>query len=142
MICAYPKGTYIGVEPNKETYKGLLKLKDELIIKFPSCTIQIFNCKIEDLNTDDLKYDLAFTSIPYYTLEDYKNDFNYNSFEDWSNTFVKKISSLKNTVINLPLDIQSKLNLPFDSKLSLINNTSHYNLKDKIKEELILIRNN
>ena len=80
---AYPNGTYIGCQPNIQTYKQLLKLKQQFQ-KLDSTyinTIFLYNCKFQQFSIN--KYDLAFTSIPYYDLEQYNSQqFQYTSFQN------------------------------------------------------------
>jgi hypothetical protein len=115
----YPDGTYIGCEPNTETYAELLELSKNFTNVF------IYNCKFEDFTTPD-EYDLVFTSIPYYDLEIYSEHQTYKSFDDWHNVFIKKILSLKNVVLNMDMSTCNRLGLAEHTKYHLINNKTHF----------------
>jgi len=69
----YPNGTYIGLEPNKKRFDEL----EVLASNFNN--VKIYNIKAEDFKICN-NYNLVFTSIPYYDLENYELE--YNSFED------------------------------------------------------------
>lgn len=99
----YPTGTYIGCEPNIETYNELLNL----IFLFKWENVIIHNCKIEEFS-DNIVPDLIFTSIPYYDLETYSCPTIYPSFNQWKESFIFKIMSLSKlgpTYINLSNDL-------------------------------------
>ena len=130
----YPNGTYIGCEPNIETYTEL-----QCLIKHAGWNdVEIHNCKFEDFVDTRLNYDLIFTSIPYYDLEVYSNNTAYKSFEDWKSTFIKSIESYggKNCYINSPEDLGLKLGwTTIDSYIS--SNRSHFDDRDGQKKEII-----
>jgi hypothetical protein len=130
----YPNGTYVGCEPNIETYNELLYLKENANWN----NVKIFNCKFKDYKTD-INYDLIFTSIPYYDLEVYINDVNYESFDEWKNSFIKSIErySGKNCYINAPEDLCMKLGWNnVDSYI--LSNRSHFDKGDGDKKEWIV----
>ena len=73
---------YYGYEPNTETYKNLLKLKD--YFKFDAT---IKNCGSE-VEVFDEKFDFIFSSPPYFTAEKYCDEVTqsinmYPKYEDW-----------------------------------------------------------
>lgn len=92
----YPDGTYIGCEPNLETFKELQALVQEA--GFTNVTL--YNCKLEDLEQIP-EYDLGFTSPPYFNIEDYRNGVEYQDFSDWQEKFWNKLVSLPNMYINI-----------------------------------------
>jgi hypothetical protein len=128
----YPNGTYIGCEPNKDTYKELLQLIKDA--NFTNC--HIYNCKIEEFDLSSIKYDIAFTSIPYFDVEQYSNNMNYESFEQWAKIFVSKILLLKNGYIILPEKLYNQLNLTNSIWGSIHSRKSHFGKIDK--QELII----
>lgn len=128
---AYPNGTYIGCEPNIDTYNELMKITQE----FSFTNVILYNCKFEDL-VIDFNYDFAFTSIPYFNLEEYSNVAEYRDFEHWNNTFIKGVLSLKNALINLSEDVYTKCDLKNEVECYLINNKNHF--KNKINREPII----
>lgn len=127
----YPNGKYIACEPNIKTYVELLNLVDELKLT----NVEIHNCKFEDFNID-FNYDFAFTSIPYFDLETYSNPVKYNNFEHWKNTFMNKILSLDNAIINLSQEVYDKCELNAPIKNYLINGKNHF--KNTTNKELFI----
>ena len=128
----YPNGTYIGVEPNPDTYKELVELGKNF------SNIYLYNCKYEDFDISNLNYDLAFTSIPYYDLEIYSNSVTYNNFNEWKNTFLNSIKNTPNIVVNIPQNLRNEFdNVKQDYFLK--SNTSHFNKGENTKIEHILV---
>lgn len=128
---AYPNGTYIGVEPNIETYNELVALSKNF------SNVKLYNCKFEDFQVDS-GYDMIFTSIPYYDLETYSNPVEYSDIAEWEDTFVTSIKKLKGAIINIPLSLQSKF--PDSLIYSYIkSNASHLSSKSQKIELLIAI---
>lgn len=151
FFMAYPKGTYIGCEPNVETFEELKTLKNNLS-EFLGYEINchLYNQTIEKFSTNNLgnykdNIELTFTSIPYYDLERYSQDIvttQYKDFEDWKDKFVKCIFSLPNCLINLPIDLYDKcpeLHEKVKDFYYLENSVAkHFNKKDKKKQEYII----
>lgn len=131
----YPSGTYIGCEPNIETYNEL----QGLIKQANWSNVEIHNCKFEDFKDIRVSYDLIFTSIPYYDLEIYSNNTAYKSFEEWKSTFIKSIESYsgKNCYINSPKDLALKLGWSTDDTY-ISSNTTHFNKTENTKKEAII----
>ena len=128
----YPEGKYIGIEPNKETYKNLVELSKNFT------NIELHNCKLEDYKGSK-DCDISFTSIPYFDWENYNNDFFYKDLDEWNNTFIESLLTFKNLIVNLPIELQEKINIKHTELYYLLNNTSHFN-KNKVdlKGEYIL----
>ena len=61
---------YIGTDPCKETYDGLMKMKDDL--NYKNC--ELYNIGSEDFIPDKNSIDLCFTSPPYFDTEKYSNE--------------------------------------------------------------------
>lgn len=127
----YPDGTYIGCEPNLETYLELM----ELAKNFEK--VKIYNCKLEDFEIDHFNIDLTFTSIPYFDLETYSNPVKYENILEWENTFIKKLKTFPNLVLNIPLNLEYLFE-NYQEKYSILNNTSHFNKNSVQKTELLL----
>lgn len=129
----YPEGTYIGCEPNIETFNELMELSQNFTNVF------LYNCKIEDFDLSLLpeNLDLTFTSIPYYDLETYSNPVEYTDFEEWNNTFLTKIKKCPKLIVNIPESLQIYFE-NYQEEYNLINNTSHFNKTSKYKFEKIL----
>ncbi len=129
----YPQGTYIGCEPNSETFNELIELSQNFTNVF------LYNCKIEDFDLSLLpeNLDLTFTSIPYYDLETYSNPVEYKDFEEWNNTFLTKIKKCPKLIVNIPNSLRNCFDL--DVKEYIIqSNTSHFNKKENKKNEFLL----
>lgn len=132
----YPNGKYIGCEPNIETYNELLDMK----IKMKWDDVEIFNCKLEDFSSDNYKFDLIFTSIPYYDLEIYSNSMKYGTFDIWRDTFIKKIESFsgKNCYINTSLELAKRLGWIDKVTSNISSNRSHFDKNTEEKLEPII----
>jgi len=130
----YPNGNYIGIEPNIKTFNELNNLGS----KFSN--IELYNCKFEDFKIIP-KYDIIFTSIPYYNLETYNNNVDYKSFDDWVNKFIKPLLSYPRIIINMSYELCEKLKLTQYIDTYIINNTSHFNNLMKSKKEVIIKMN-
>jgi len=126
----YPNGTYIGIEPNPDTFIELQELAKEFT------NIQLHNCKLEDY-TGTKDCDLTFTSIPYFDTETYSSPVLYGSFDSWIAEFVSSIKTYNNLVLNIPESLEY---LFPDAKgvYNMDHNTSHYNTKSHKKTEKVL----
>jgi hypothetical protein len=130
----YPNGTYIGCEPNVETFGEL-----QTFIKNANLTnVEIHNCKFEEFSTDR-RFDLIFTSIPYYDLEIYSNSTAHGSFNDWKNTFIAAIEkySGKKCYINVSSELSERLNWT-NINSYIVSNTSHFDKNSANKREAIV----
>ena len=127
----YPAGRYIGIEPNIDTFDEL----QDLAKNFND--VELYNCKLEDFNYSK-ECDLTFTSIPYFDLEEYSNNIHYDSFDDWTGTFIKSLTSFKNLLINVPDSLKSLFGNKITDEFYIINNTSHFNKKNSKKSESLL----
>ena len=87
--------TYIGTEPNTESYKNLLNLGK--YIEDVTGRINSFDLRCqgsEDVDLVDNSIDFAFSSPPYFTLEKYCNEdtqcyIKYPTLEEWFDGYVK-----------------------------------------------------
>lgn len=144
----YPKGTYIGCEPNSKTFNELTELKTRISDFFGfNIEAHLYNTSIEEFvqtnyKTYSNKVDLTFTSIPYYDLEEYSENvvgMNYENFKDWENKFIKCIFSLPNCLINMPIELHDKCEINVNEFFYLKNSVSrHLNKHEKNKMEYIL----
>lgn len=125
----YPNGTYIGVEPNIDTFNELLELSKNF------SNVELHNCKIEDFKLNTL-VDLTFTSIPYYDVETYSKPTTYNSIEIWKTEFLEKVKSLPNLVLNIPQNLRNDFDDCVEYFIS--SNTSHFNKSTNKKLEYLL----
>lgn len=129
----YPDGIYIGCEPNIETFNELVELSKNFT------NVHLFNCKLEDFNLSLLPdiIDLTFTSIPYYDLETYSNPVEYSNFEHWKETFIQKLKSLPNLLVNIPVDLRDCFDQDCEEYF-ISSNTSHFNKLQNKKFEYLL----
>jgi len=127
----YPNGTYIGCEPNNDTYQELCNLGNNFSNTF------IYNSKVEDFN-QNIEYDIAFTSIPYFDLEDYKNGIFYNDFDEWVDVFIGKLLTYKRLIINMSYELCVKLGLDEYIDGYLTNGSTHYNKSKSSKKEVLI----
>lgn len=127
----YPDGVYVGCEPNVNTYNELVDLGGNF------SNISIYNCKLEDFN-GCVDYDIAFTSIPYFDLEDYNNGVEYYNFNDWVSTFISKLLTYPRLIINMPKDLCMLLGLDDFIDGYLVNNRSHLSKDKEYKREVLL----
>ena len=82
--------SYTGVDPNKEAVSKYCDMIDEFGIEED---ITIFNDCAEDVDYGDKKFDLVFTSPPYFDLERYTAETNqswkrYKKLNDWLENFL------------------------------------------------------
>ena len=127
----YPNGTYIGIEPNIDTFTEL----QELAKNFTN--VELYNCKLEEY-TGSKECDLAFTSIPYFDTEIYSNHVRYDSIDSWQREFIGSLLTYNNLVVNMSPDIETLFPEP-KGKMYLQNQTSHFNKNSKSKLEPILV---
>ena len=121
----FPHGKYIGLEPNKKIYGELSILSS----KFEDNN-ELYNCKLEDFNKN-IKYDICFTSIPYFDLENYNNYFDYNSYSQWKKEFIDKLLTYNKLIINMSEELCNKLNLNKYIDSYIIKSQSHFGNKEK-----------
>lgn len=81
---------YIGSDPSKKTFEGLLKLKDFLNL---GDNYKYFNLPFEEMQLEENYFDFCFTSPPYYDTERYSQDekqsyLKNNSYEEWKQNFL------------------------------------------------------
>jgi hypothetical protein len=129
---SFPNGIYVGCEPNVETYNELLELSKNFT------NVTIYNCKVEELILENYDFDLSFTSIPYFDLEEYSNVMEYNNIEVWKDTFIKSLYKFPNLLLNIPKDLENCFENVLD-KYYLKNNVSKHLAKKNSEEKYELI---
>lgn len=92
---------YVGCEPDKNTYKGLVNILEDYAIPFAVQTrAQIIHKPAEDALQDDInqleKFDMVLTSPPYFNLEVYTDDSQqsittYNTWDKWTEGWLKPV---------------------------------------------------
>lgn len=129
----YPNGTYIGCEPNPETFSELMELSKHFT------NVQLHNCKLEDFDLTSLppNLDLSFTSIPYFDWETYSNPVEYSGFEDWKSSFIGKLKQCPKLIVNIPLDLEELFPQPKE-RFTITSNTSHFNKSTNSKHEILI----
>lgn len=146
--------SYHGTDPNIETYKNILNLKND---------IDYNNIFLENICSEDyikeLKFDFIFTSIPYFNTEIYSNEntqsYNrYRNIDDWKKNYLIKTlvncrKMLKDDkyiciqcndfIKNIILNCIEEINLQFAKEEIIKSKTSHFNNCDVKNEFLIYI---
>uniref|UniRef100_A0A6C0KMZ3 site-specific DNA-methyltransferase (cytosine-N(4)-specific) n=1 Tax=viral metagenome TaxID=1070528 RepID=A0A6C0KMZ3_9ZZZZ len=114
---------YTGLEPCKKTYDGLCSISKELNIEEG---LQLINEPAEKylLELDEnIKFDLALTSPPYYNLEIYSSENNqslqYNDYTSWINNFLEPV--IKNVIKRVKISCWSVKNFKTDKKYNLLD---------------------
>jgi G:T-mismatch repair DNA endonuclease (very short patch repair protein) len=129
----YPDGTYIGLEPNIETYRELLRFVE--LSSFSN--VYIFNVKLEDYDIGGEHFDLAFTSIPYFDLETYSNPVKYLSIGDWEELFIGKLLQIPRLLVNIPTNMRHMFP-DIAEEFFIESPSSHFTKKEKTKKEYLL----
>jgi len=128
----YPTGKYIGCEPNIETFNELLELSKNFT------DVELHNCKLEDFDITSIQnVDLSFTSIPYFDLEIYSNPVKYLNFDDWKASFITKLITLPNLVVNIPKSMRDVFKGEC-VEYFISSNTDHFNKGTGEKYEYLL----
>ena len=106
---------YIGIDSNK----NLKSAYEKMYQMYPTkSNIQIIINNSENVDFSKLpEYDMIFTSPPYYTVEMYQNMKQYDSKENFVNTFFKPVvmNSYKNLkkggylILNMPVDMKDEM---------------------------------
>lgn len=83
---------YIGTEPAKDTFAGLLQLSDDFKT---NKEVELINCGSEEYKPHPNSLDLCFTSPPYFDTEKYSDEETqsykkFNTKEKWLEGFLKK----------------------------------------------------
>jgi len=102
--------TYIGIEPNTETYNGLVKFKDWLTEQWDELAepneIRLIHSPMEDVDYSEYagKVDLIFTSPPYFDTEKYGEEetqsyMRYPEYEEWKESFLEMFPKIAKTVL-------------------------------------------
>lgn len=131
----YPNGTYIGVEPNTETFKEL----SDMVKRENWNNVMLINKKFEDVDINLFpKADLAFTSIPYFDKEIYSDGISYSSFNEWKNSFISALERIPyKTLINTEADLAEKIGW-VDISSYIQSNKSHFTKNYDKKPEVIV----
>ena len=94
------KGKYYGVDPSEKSYQGLCRMV-EFCSKFfhqEEKDIHLYHSPFEDVSFEKEKFNLVFSSPPYFGLERYSDEatqsFNrYPDYSDWLNNFWRVVVS-------------------------------------------------
>lgn len=127
----YPNGKYIGCEPDVDTFNTLTTISSNMN------EVHLFNSKLEDFDYSNLNYDIAFTSIPYFDLEIYKNHVEYDNLDVWKETFLKSLLSIPKLIVNMSESLCSDLGLDEYIDTYIYSNVSHMNKGNKKKEVIL-----
>lgn len=92
MIAACASGveTYTGIDSNKELtkpYEGLAGFLGQ----HSNTLVKVVISNALDVDYTNILYDCVFTSLPYYTLEDYSHMHDYGTKQQWNDDFYKPL---------------------------------------------------
>lgn len=132
LACDFKHSKYVGVDPNTKTHKANKRLSKFLE---SSQNIELYNLPFEEFDAPKNRFQLAFTSPPYFKKEIYSNESTqscnrYTEYDDWLKYFwipaIKKVKqSLKNNghfIINIQdIKIKSKLYPLVNDTKSIMN---------------------
>lgn len=120
--------SYTGIEPSTKTFKGLSELKKQ----FGNKDITLHKCGSEDFK-DKNKFDLCFTSPPYFNKEKYSNEdtqsfIKFPTKEQWYDGFLKPtikncFNSMKDNGVFI-FNIKNTKDLP-----DFVDRTKEYSLQ-------------
>jgi len=85
-VCNIPN--YIGIDMNTNLREPYKKMSDFLKTK-STTNIDLHFEDILSIDLSKFKYDMVFTSPPYYNLEVYSNNTKYKSVKEWNESFYK-----------------------------------------------------
>jgi hypothetical protein len=88
--CAVGVENYIGIDSNlnlRKPYEGLASF----LGKHSNTLVNIILSNAINVDYDGLLYDCVFTSLPYYTLEEYSHMYNYGTKQQWNDEFYKPL---------------------------------------------------
>jgi len=133
MLGAVASGkTYIGFEPNDETYDNLIQLKDYLNLQ----NVTIYNDVAENMNKYDFPYvDIILTSPPYFNLEIYSDkgsENDYDNYESWKEGWLKDV--ILKSLGHLKKDGWSCWNVHNIGKMKLIDDVKEIHKRWTLKE--------
>ena len=88
---------YVGIDPNERLFKGYNELMEDFNV--PNKRVEMFNSCAEDTMLGKRKFDLVFTSPPYFNIERYTQEDNqsfkkYRKLDNWLNDFLFKAIDL------------------------------------------------
>jgi len=126
----YPNGTYIGIEPNPETFNELISLSKNFN------NVKLYNCKLEEYDNNK-ECDLTFTSIPYFNNEIYSDGKNMKK-DQWLSMINHLINNYNSIVINLSENSYENIKFNYNEKYLIKYSASHFNIKNKFKYDLLL----
>lgn len=114
---------YIGTEPSKKTYNGLIKMKNDF--SYVNKNIEIHNIGSEDFIPKQNSLDLCFTSPPYfdtekYSLEPTQSYITFPTKEKWINGFLKQ--TFHNAYLGLKLNGYMIINIANTCEYDFLEN--------------------
>jgi 16S rRNA G966 N2-methylase RsmD len=96
--------SYTGVDVETESVKNLVKLYKKMSPFFPEKEFKNYKCDFTQFETDE-KFDLVFTSPPYFDAEVYGDDkdqscVKFDTYEKWESGFLKSMIEKSWSVLN------------------------------------------
>jgi len=125
--CALNVPKYIGIDLNKDLEKPYSEMKDKLKELGTKTEIQLMFKDALTVDYSKLKYDMVFTSPPYYNIEIYKGT-KKQSKEDWDENFYKPLFEktykyLENGghyILNVPIEVYERVCIPMFGKAHIL----------------------
>jgi hypothetical protein len=122
----FPK-KYIGIDLNKSLEKPYSEMKEKLKELGTKTEIQLMFKSALDVDYSKLKYDMVYTSPPYYNIEIYKGT-TKQSKEEWDENFYKPLFEktykfLENNghyILNVPNEVYERVCIPLLGKADIL----------------------
>jgi len=125
--CALDVPKYIGIDLNKDLEKPYKEMSDKLKELGTKTEIQLMFKSALNVDYSKLKYDMVFTSPPYYNIELYKGT-EKQSKEEWDENFYKPLFEktykyLENGghyILNVPSEVYERVCIPLLGKADIL----------------------
>ena len=122
----FPK-KYIGIDLNKDLQKPYEEMSKKLKELGTKTEIQLMFKSALEVDYSKLKYDMVFTSPPYYNIEIYKGT-KKQSKDEWDENFYKPLFEktykyLENNghyILNVPIEVYERVCIPMFGKADIL----------------------
>lgn len=125
--CALDVPKYIGIDLNKDLEKPYKEMTEKLKELGTKTEIKLMFKSALDVDYSKLKYDMVFTSPPYYNIEIYKGT-KKQSKDEWDENFYKPLFEktykyLENGgyyILNVPIEVYERVCIPMFGKPDIL----------------------